>query len=117
VKLHALFFIFLFFVSNSIYLSYFFVTVAFMCIFAALGITIRNFTSVALWIPIVGMIMAFLFVMLVFVVPYFELVFANVYLELKKNNTEAKVQNSTKQTQNKTNITTKKRTTNGNTNS
>ena len=67
-----------------IYLSYFFVSVVSMCVFASIGIAMKMFTNVSVWVPIICMAVAFLFVLVVFIIPYFELALANVYLELKK---------------------------------
>lgn len=68
-----------------LYLSYIFVTVVFACVFSALGIAVRSFTNAPIFIPIIGMILAFMFVLIIFIIPYFELMFANVYVELKQN--------------------------------
>lgn len=88
-----------------IYLSYFFVSLVTICLFASLGIAMKTFFNVALWVPIVTMIVASLFVLVVFVVPYFELALTNVYLELKKNyekQNTAKTEVQPKTTQTKT---------------
>lgn len=81
-----------------IYLAYFFVTIASLCIFTVLGIAIKMYTSAPLWVPIVLMIVAFLFVLIIFIIPYFELVLTNVYTELKnyqiKKNTHKTTQNT-----------------------
>ena len=68
-----------------LYLSYFFVTVVAFCILSALGIVIKNFTNLPLWVPIVGMLAIFLFILLIFIIPYFELLFANTYILLLQN--------------------------------
>lgn len=70
------------------YLAYAFVIVATMCICAGLGIAIKFYTNINVLIPIISMILLFLFIFIVFIVPYFELLFANIYLQLKKENKE-----------------------------
>ena len=70
------------------YLAYIFVIIATMCICAGLGIAIKYYTNINIAIPVIGMCLLFLFIFFVFIVPYFELMFANIYLELKKLNKE-----------------------------
>jgi len=67
-----------------IYLCYFLVSVMILTIFGALGIAIRYFTNAPVWVPIVGVGLLFLFFLIIFIIPYFELMLANAYLELKK---------------------------------
>ncbi len=85
-----------------VYLAYAFVTLASMCIFATFGIVIKAYTNIGLWFPIVSMIISFLFVFLVLIVPYFELMFANIYLSLK-NEKEPKTKTSQKSSVTKNN--------------
>lgn len=70
-----------------IYLCYFLVTVICLCIFSAIGIAMKYYTNVATWVPVLSMGLAFLFILIVFIVPYFELVLTNAYLELVKAKT------------------------------
>lgn len=73
-----------------IYLCYFLVSIMVLTIFGALGIAIKYFTNAPVWVPIVSMGLLFLFVLVIFIIPYFELMFANAYLELKKAKEPAK---------------------------
>ncbi len=67
-----------------IYLAYAFVITIIMCICAGVGSAMRYYFNLNYWIPIVSMCVLGLFLIFVFVVPYFELMFAHIYLVLKK---------------------------------
>ena len=84
-----------------IYLSYFLVTVITACVFSAIGIAMQTFFNTTIWPVIVSMLVAFLFVLIIFIIPYYELMFANVYLVLKQSNIIQK--KSKAKTTNKTN--------------
>lgn len=88
-----------------LYLSYFFVTLVVLCICAGLGVAIQNYFNLPIWAPIVLSLVLALFILIVFVVPYFELMFAHVYLILK-NDIE---QNNKTENQTITKTTTTKR--------
>lgn len=66
-----------------LYLSYFFVTLVVLCICAGLGVAMQNYFNLPVWLPLVFMVVLALFILFVFVVPYFELMFAHIYLLLK----------------------------------
>lgn len=66
-----------------IYLSYLFVSVVCVCVFAAIGIVIKNFTNAPIWVPVITMAVASLFIFVIFIIPYFELVITNAYLQIK----------------------------------
>ena len=92
-----------------VYLCYFLVTTIVLTIFGAIGLAIKFYTNVNTWVPIVVMGLMFLFVLIVFIIPYFELALANSFLELVR----AKAPKSQKSSISKTAgaKTTKKRTT------
>lgn len=69
-------------------LSYFFVILVVMCICAGLGSAMKFFLNVNYWIPIVSMVTLALFFIIVFIVPYYELMFAHIYLLLKDEKRE-----------------------------
>lgn len=69
-----------------VYLSYFFIMLAIMCIFASLGCATNYYTNVTSWVSFVSMGLLALFLIVIFVVPYFELMFAHIYDSLKKEN-------------------------------
>lgn len=69
-----------------IYLAYFFIILAVMCIFASLGCAMNYYINIQTWIPLVSMGILALFVIVIFVIPYFELMFAHIYNILKKEN-------------------------------
>ncbi|MBE7082950.1 MAG: DUF975 family protein [Clostridiales bacterium] len=98
-----------------VYLAYFFVTVAILCICGGLAYAIRYYTNIALWIPILIMALVWLFFMVVFVIPYFELMFANIYETLRQekstSKTKATESNVSKSSTTKTNSAKKKSTT------
>lgn len=71
-----------------LYLSYLFVTLVVLCICAGLGVAMQTYFNLPIWVPIVSMAVLALFILLVFVVPYFELMFAHVYLVLKNEQIE-----------------------------
>lgn len=79
-----------------VYLCYFFVTLITLAILSAIGIAFKFYTNVATWIPWVGMGIIFLFILIVFIIPYFELVLTNVYVELVKAKTPKEQKASTK---------------------
>ncbi len=68
-----------------VYLSYFLVSLIFLCIFGAIGCAIKLSFDINYWIPIVSMSISYLFVLFIFIVPYFELGLTNVYLTIKAN--------------------------------
>lgn len=68
-----------------VYLSYFFVTLVALCIFGAIGCAMKQFLAVNYWVPIVSMGLAFMFVLIIFIIPYFELGLTNVYLTIKES--------------------------------
>ncbi|MBQ7885042.1 MAG: hypothetical protein IJ318_02995 [Clostridia bacterium] len=82
------------------YLSYLFVALVIMCVCAGLGCAIKAYFNLPLWVPIVTMCVLALFLLFVFVVPYFELMFAHVYLVLKNEqnsqNKEVKIEEKPK---------------------
>lgn len=92
-----------------IYLSYFFISVVALCGFSAIGAMLRTFTIIPVWTIVVCMIVAFLFILVIFIIPYFELEFANVYLELK--NIQIKEKKTVAKSSSGTKSTTKRRTT------
>ena len=57
-----------------------------MCIFASLGCAINYYTNITSWVSFVSMGLLALFLIVIFVVPYFELMFAHIYDSLKKEN-------------------------------
>lgn len=67
-----------------IYLCYFFVSMVVLTIFGAIGLALRYYTVLPVWVPLICMLGLFLFVLIIFIIPYFELSLANVYLELVK---------------------------------
>jgi len=81
-----------------IYLSYFFVILAILCICAGLGSAMKYYFNVNIWLPVVSMALLALFFIIVFVIPYFELMFAHIYLVLKEE--YSKNANLQKNTQN-----------------
>lgn len=66
-----------------LYLSYIFVTMVVLCVCAGLGIAMQTYFALPTWAIISSMIALALFILLVFVIPYFELMFAHIYLVLK----------------------------------
>lgn len=66
-----------------LYLSYIFVSMVVLCICAGLGIAMQTYFALPTWFVITAMIVFALFVLLIFVIPYFELMFAHIYLVLK----------------------------------
>jgi len=92
-----------------IYLCYFLVTIISLCIFGAIGIAVQYYTNIPVWIPMVLMGLLFLFTLIILIIPYFELTFANIYLELTQKSLKptGRVSKSTK-TSAKTNIENKK---------
>lgn len=75
-----------------IYLSYMFVLVAIMCICAGIGCAMRTYFNINYWIPIISMGLLALFLIFVFVVPYYELMLAHIYVLLKKENETPKTE-------------------------
>lgn len=73
-----------------VYLAYFFVILTVMCICAGLGCAMRYYFNFPYWIPIVSMCLLALFFIVIFVVPYFELMFAHIYLILKNEKSSNK---------------------------
>lgn len=73
-----------------IYLAYAFITLAMLCLFMALGIVMQNNMFVPTWAAILITASLFLFIFVVFIMPYFELALANIYVLLNstKNKTE-----------------------------
>ena len=67
-----------------LYLSYFFVNLVVLCVCVGLGIAMQSYFNLPVWLPIVVTIIVALFILFVFVVPYYELMFAHVYLLLKE---------------------------------
>lgn len=81
-----------------VYLCYALISLVALTILGAVGVAIYNFYKVNVWIPIVTMGIIFLFILLVLIIPYFELGLTNVYLTLKK---EYEKQNKPKTTKRK----------------
>lgn len=77
-----------------IYLSYFFVMIAILCICASLGCAMRAYFNLQYWIPVVSMGLLALFVICIFVIPYYELMFAHIYLVLKEENSQPEKQSA-----------------------
>ncbi len=75
-----------------LYLSYMFVVVTIMCVCAGIGCAMRLYFNMSYWIPIVSMCLLALFLIFVFVVPYYELMFAHIYVLLKKENESQKIE-------------------------
>ncbi len=73
-----------------IYLAYCFVIVACVCIFASIGIAVFSFAGLLNWVAIVLTAVAVLMVLFVFIIPYFELLLANLYLYLKNEHAQSK---------------------------
>lgn len=71
-----------------IYLAYFFIMLATLCIFASLGCAMNYYLNIQTWIPFVSMGILALFVIVIFIIPYFELMFAHIYNVLKNENNE-----------------------------
>ena len=89
-----------------IYLSYLFVILAIMCICVGLGCAMRYYFNLPYCIPVVSMILLALFFIVIFAIPYFELMFAHIYLVLKEDYNKNEDNNEIK-----TNTTTKRKTT------
>ena len=66
-----------------IYLAYFFIMFAVLCVFASLGCAMNYYLNIQTWIPLVSMGFLALFVIVIFIIPYFELMFAHIYNILK----------------------------------
>jgi len=73
-----------------VYLSYFFVTMVIICLAMAIATAFNFYFALPSWTGFVIMSIIALFFIIIFVVPYFELMFANIYLILKNNKTPAK---------------------------
>ena len=73
-----------------LYLSYFFVILVVMCICAGFGSAMRFYLNINYWIPIVSMIVLALFFIIIFIIPYYELTLAHIYLLLKDEQKEDK---------------------------
>ena len=67
-----------------VYLCYILVSIIALCTFGALGCAMKLYLNVNYWVPIVTMSIVYLFVLFVFIVPFFELGLTNVYLILKE---------------------------------
>ena len=80
-----------------LYLAYLFITIAIMSVCAGVGCAMKYYFNFNYWIPIVSMGLLALFLIVIFVIPYFELTFAHVYLVLKQEKEVKKVQNETSQ--------------------
>lgn len=65
------------------YLAYALVTLVALSIFGAIGAAIIQYFNPPVWIPITCMVVGFLFVFIIFIVPYFELGLTNIYLGIK----------------------------------
>ena len=68
-----------------VYLCYILVSVVAMVLLSAIAMAMVYYFKVAVWIPIVCMGVIFLFVLMILIIPYFELGLTNVYLTLKKD--------------------------------
>ena len=90
-----------------IYLSYAFISLAMLSLFMALGIAIKNNTTAPLWLVIGIGIAAVIFVLVIFIIPYFELTLANVYSILSGNKNIKEAQKAERPVTNKKNLTTK----------
>lgn len=71
-----------------LYLAYMFIILVIMSLCAGMGCAMKYYFNLNYWIPIVSMCVLALFMVIVFVIPYFELTFANVYLVLKQEKQE-----------------------------
>ena len=81
-----------------IYLCYFLVTLIAFIFFAALGFAMKQVMDMPFWLPIVIMLLGFLFVFIIFIIPYFELGLANVYLIIKEKKGEGTKPKRTRKT-------------------
>lgn len=84
-----------------IYLCYALASLMALMFFSALVFAMMQIVSMPVWLPIVSMLVAYLFVLIIFIIPYFELGLANVYLAIK----------DVKEVENKPKKTTRKRAT------
>ena len=82
-----------------VYLCYIFVSVALLTLLGAIGVAAMYYFKITAWVPIISMAIVYLFIMLILVVPYFELGLTNVYLTLKR---EYEKNNKPKQTSKRT---------------
>ena len=73
-----------------LYLAYAFVILVVMCICAGIGCAMRYYMILNYWIPIVSMSLLALFFIIVFIIPYFELMFAHIYIILKQEQEQNK---------------------------
>lgn len=72
-----------------LYLAYAFVILVIMCICSGIGSAMKYYFNFEYYVPIVSMSLLALFLIVVFVIPYFELVFAHIYLLLKNEKSES----------------------------
>lgn len=79
-----------------IYLCYFLVSLVALSLFGAIGIAIQFYTGIAFWFLILLVTLMFAFVLVVLIIPYFELMFANIYLEISKQQKKSRQPKSSK---------------------
>lgn len=86
-----------------VFLSYIFVITAIFCICTSIGIVMYQILNISGVISAIVPLFIALFFIVVFVIPYFELMFANVYLILKNKEKPSKAKTvATKKTSSKT---------------